>query len=311
MTVNAASVAAVAQGLEDTDETTLIIGDPDPDPVAARGASDSAAAPTSTTPAATGVGQDESEVAEDDDESVDQDPAVVEDDDAEFDDDELVALEELQAYYREQAAREFEQSVVPKLQSTYDRQIAALNKQVQESREAATAREKLLLDQVREAQMNGLGEAEKAKLREQWDYDDRLRELDSREQELTGYHTELLREAYAQEYAEFGVTAEDLVEFSNPEDMESFVRDVELEYYRQLAEFRSKGGLPDEDDDDESPTSARNPKPAAKKAPAGASAPTDAGAGSAVPSVTKFNSGQSAGAMAENIRNGWETVQIR
>lgn len=76
-----------------------------------------------------------------------------------------------------------------------------------------------------------------------------------------------LREAYAQEYAQFGLTADDLTEFSTPEEMDDFVKEVQLEYYRQLAELRANGVLPAQGAE---ASAAATPKPADDEADDGA-----------------------------------------
>lgn len=300
---DAASVAAVAQGLEDADETTLIIGNPDPEPVN-QGAS-APATTTASTPKAAGEVDKADEVAEEDETQTPELPVVGDDDDVS--EENLEALKELRDRLREEATREVEESLVPKLTSSYDRQIAALNKQIQASQEQAATREKTLRDELRQAQLNGLSDAEKTELQKRWDWEDRVQAVEARERELTDYHVEILRTAYAQEYAEFGLTAEDLEEFDTPEQMDEFVQAVQLEYYKQLAELRASGALPAENK-----TQTVKDQPAKKKtAPAGATAPTDAGGGGATPQPSKFNVEQSRAAMADNIRGGWETVQLR
>jgi hypothetical protein len=310
MPADPSDAAAIAQGLAASEEMTLSFGDPGTDPEPSRGASAPASATASTPPAATGAeeGQDgaapEAEGFENG-EPIDGQPG----DEAavEYSDEDLVALEELRAYFEEEARK----AIVPQLQSSYDRQIAQLNRQIQEAQRQAAERERELLQQVREAQLNGLPEAEREKLRQQWDWEDRVRALDERERELTAYHTDLLREAYAQEYAAFGLTAEDLEEFSTPEEMDEFVKEVQLEYYRQLAELRAQGLALPADEEEAPRRAAAKPAATPKRAPAGAQAPSDGGGGGAVPAVTKFNSGTGLDAMAENIRNGWESVTVR
>lgn len=279
------------------------------------GASDQASNAASSSPDATGVAGGAGGVSPDDTDIVDIQVDALDEDDAgeDADDDEgeeltpeeLNALDELRAVLLEEA----QNKIVPQIQSTYDKQLAAAARQIRELQQAQATREMELRNQLREAELNGLPDAEKEKMKAVWAFEDRQAALDAREQELTGYHTELLRAAYAQEYAEFGLTAEDLEEYGTPEEMDEFVREVQLEYYKQLAQMRQ--AAPAAEAAPEAATTRARPQAQQRKAPAGASAPSDSGGGAAVPEAPKFNSGRGIGAMAENLRNGgWETAKI-
>jgi len=299
--INPEDVIGVAQGLAETDEVTLQVGDGDQS--SAAGASQSA-----STTASTGAEDGDQGGSPDDLEQVDLADVEAALDDEDLTEDEAVALDELRNFLLEEARNEIAGEVVPKLQSTYDRQIANLQRQFQQASASAQAREKELLDAVRDAKLNGLTEAEKAQLKTQWDFEDKMRALDDREQMLTGYHVELLRDAYAQEYAEFGLTAEDLAEFDTPEAMDEFVKEVQLEFYKQLAELRAQGAT---QVDDEAPQP--QPRKPAPKAPAGVSAPSDAGTGGAVPSGKQPITATGAEALRDALRDpdGWENVRVR
>ena len=299
--INPEDVIGVAQGLAETDEVTLQVGDGDQS--SAAGASQSA-----STTASTGAEDGDQGGSPDDLEQVDLADVEAALDDEDLTEDEAVALDELRNFLLEEARNEIAGEVVPKLQSTYDRQIANLQRQFQQASASAQAREKELLDAVRDAKLNGLTEAEKAQLKTQWDFEDKMRALDDREQMLTGYHVELLRDAYAQEYAEFGLTAEDLAEFDTPEAMDEFVKEVQLEFYKQLAELRAQGAT---QVDDEAPQP--QPRKPAPKAPAGVSPPSDAGTGGAVPSGKQPITATGAEALRDALRDpdGWENVRVR
>lgn len=297
------------------DEVTIEVVDPgsedDPFRQPSAAGSDPASA-TASEGAEDGEDEDDDEATDEDDVETQGDPDTDDDEDDELTEEELTALEELETYLQEQAARRVEQEVVPRLQSTYDRQIAAQERQLRELREANEKRVQELTAQVREAQLNGLPEAEKARLRTEWDWEDRQRQLDTREAELTGYHNEIQKAFIVQEYSQFGLQLDDLDEFETPEEMVEFAREVELEYYRLMVK---NGGqvaedTDEEDEDEEKPRSKKvSAKPKAR-VPAGASAPSDGGGGPAVPEGSKFNSNTGPSAMAENIKNGWDTVRI-
>ena len=295
-------VLGVAQGLANVEEVTLQVDDGNP--AGAAGASQS-----TSTPASEGADDGDQGGSPGDAGEVDiKDVEAALDDDEDLTEEEAVALDELRNFLREEARNEIAGEVVPKLQSTYDRQIASLQRQFQAAQTASQAREQELLDAVREAKLNGLTEAEKDQLRTQWNFEDRERSLNDREQELTGYHVELLREAYAKEYAEFGLTAEDLVDFDTPETMDEFVKEVQLEFYKQLAELRAQGVVTTDGDDPQP-----QPKKPAPKAPAGVSAPSEAGAGSAVPAGKQPITATGAEALRDALRDpeGWENVRVR
>lgn len=276
--------------MTDEVEIEIVAEGSEDDPFAAQTAAGS------STDASTGADADEGADSSDDAQTTDTTTTSTEDD--ELTPDEQAALDIL----KEEARLEAEKTVTSQLQSRYDRQFAAQNRQIQELTKASEARERELLEALREAKLNGLTDEEKAKLQAQWNHDDEVSKLDAYRTELDGYQVELLRTAYAVEYAEFGLLAEDLEVFSTPEEMEQFIKDVQIEYYKLLAERGPEA---------KTDTPAAPAKPAAK-APAGATAPTDAGSGGgAPPPTTKFNSNRGMSAMADNIRSGWETPRKR
>ena len=96
--------------------------------------------------------------------------AVVEDPDA--DDDLSPEEEEAIDVLIEQIRAEVRTEELPKVQSAYDRRIGALERNAQAAREAAATREQALLEQVREAKLNGLSAEEQARLRSEWSLED-------------------------------------------------------------------------------------------------------------------------------------------
>ena len=307
MPVDPADLSSVAQGLEDTDEMTIVIGNPaqldSPSPGASASAKPAASTPPDTTGAQTANAKVADEEEEDDTETDSADDT--EDDSEALDEEDRIALEELRDYFAEEARKEAQEEIVPKLQSTYDRQIAQLSKQLNQVQEGAKAREQELRDQVRQAQTVGLTDVEKSELQRRWDWEDKNADLQAQQTELASIQVELLRTAYAQEYSTFGLTAEDLEDFDSVEEMEAFVKEVQIEYYRQLAEARATAPEADTEDTPKAKKSSKKP------APAGATAPTDAGGGGAPPDAPKLNLERSRVAMAENLRSGWETITIR
>lgn len=277
----------------------------------APGTSAPASTAASAAPAATGEADGGDGAAQSDEEldsleidTLDSNPDGGEDDTEgqELTQEELDALAELQQHFLAEA----QAKIVPQLQSSYDRRIAAQDKQIQELRNLSKTREQELQAQLREAQLNGLPDAEKEKIKAVWAFEDREAALNARESELTGYHVEILRAAYAQEYAKFGLTAEDLEDYETPEQMDEFIREVQLEYYKQLSESRTAAPAAEA-----APAARAKPATQARKAPAGASAPADSASGSAVPEVAKPNTGRGISAMADNLKSGaWETATI-
>lgn len=252
-------------------------------------------------------GEDEQDSESDDQSTGDEGE---DDEDAEYTPEELVALEELEAW-REAQATAAAAAATSQLQSKYDRQFAATQRQMRDLAAAAEARELELREAVRNAQLNGLTDAEKEQLKKQWNETDKVAELDAYKEQLTGFHIDLLRTAYATEYAEFGLQADDLEQFDTPEDMEAFIKDVQIEYYKLMANPAVQGAISEGTPVAKTATAPAPVAAATRKAPAGAAAPSDAGGGSAPAPTTKFNKGTGVDAMAENIRSGWESPKVR
>jgi hypothetical protein len=262
--------------------------------------------PLASTPASTGAVEDDGQDAGD----ADPGTATGGDDDGQG----AVAtsaeaLAQLATWQEEQANRAAA-AATSQLQSKYDRQLAAQSRQLQAIEARAAAKEQELIAAVREAKLNGLTTAEKEQLQAQWNQADKVAELDNYRDQLGELHVDLLRTAYVSEYAEFGLEAGDLDSFSTPDEMEAFVKDVQIEYYKLMSNPAVQAALAGEGT---APAAAPAPKPAATAArtPAGVSAPTDAGGGSAPAPKTSFNKGTGIDAMADNIRGGWEFPRVR
>lgn len=267
--------------------------------------------PLASASASEGEDEEDGQGAEDDDQ---EDATGAEDDNEDataYTPAQQAALAELAEWQAEQA-RAAAAAATSQLQSKYDRQLAAQGRTLKALQEQAAAERQELQAAVREAKLNGLTDVEKAQLQEQWNKADTLAELDAYRDQLSDMHVELLRTAYVTEYAQFGLEEGDLDTFNSPEEMEAFVKDVQIEYYRLMSDPAVQAALAE----DGAPAAAvatgkPAPAPAARKSPAGANAPTDAGGGGAPPPATKFNSERGVSAMAENIRSGWESPRAR
>lgn len=182
-------------------------------------------------------------------------------------------------------------------QSAYDKRIAQLETAAKEAREASIRAE-------RDAKLNSpdLTEEERAVLRDKYALEDKQVELDAYADELDKYHRSIYIGALVQEHGKYGVTVESLEAFEEPEEMDAFVRDAELNWYRSGNHVT-----------DQVPTrGVEQPNAPAAQVPAGATAPTDVGATGAVPAPEyKWDTGQSPDSLARNLNSlAWETVPI-
>lgn len=118
-------------------------------------------------------------------------------------------------------------TVVRGLQSSYDKRVAALEKERDEAREAIKTSQ-------RQAKLNSedLTDEEKEILQEKWKLEDEREALRQETEAADEYFKSLYVAGLAQEGAQFGVTAADLMQFSEPEEMDNFVRDKELAFYK-------------------------------------------------------------------------------
>lgn len=186
-------------------------------------------------------------------------------------------------------------------QSSYDKRIAALEAEKEAAREAARKAE-------RDAKLNNeeLTEEERAVLRDRYALDDEREELNKYADDLDGYYRQLYVGGLLQDYGQFGVTAEELEAISEPEEMDVYVRDKELEFYRS-------GGVPSVTQQVpsravESPVA---PQPQ-EQVPAGAVAPSDVSGPGAPPApAPQWDQGVGPQSLARNLNNlPWETVSI-
>lgn len=238
-------------------------------------------------PALPDEGQEPEEPADNEDDSDDED----------LSDEEAAALEaELDAFLEQRV----EARIKPQLAGR-DRQITALQQELKARDQRMAEIEK----QLRENKLIGLSEEDQQKLRQQWDFDDKMAQLKDYETANNDMYLALLRMAHVQDNGdEFGFTEADL-EGMSEEEMDKFVVEKELAYWR--AGGPKKAAAPAAE------PKAKAPAPAApaRKAPAGASAPSDLGGDGAAP---KPQNGVAAGtgpeAMALTLK-GLKTETVR
>jgi hypothetical protein len=181
-------------------------------------------------------------------------------------------------------------------QSAYDKRIAGLEQAAKEAREASARAE-------RDAKLNSpdLTEDERAVLRDKYALEDKQAELDAYADELDRYHRSIYIGALVQEHGKFGVTVEALEAFEEPEQMDAFVKDAELTWYK--AGNHATQQVPDRVTQ---PNASADPK-----VPAGATAPTDVMGTPPPAPAAKWDDGQSPDSLARNLNSlPWETVPI-
>jgi hypothetical protein len=191
-----------------------------------------------------------------------------------------------------------ETEVLPKWQSSVDRRIAGVEAAAKRDVAAAVGQANALKEEIRNVKLNGLSPEDQAKLKTTWAAEDKQAELDAYEQQLEGYHRNIVVASYVTNFPHLQLTEEDFAEFKTPEQMEVFIALADREYYKELA---ARGGQP--------AVAAAAPA-ATSSAPAGATAPSDGSSSAAPPPVSKFSTAQDRQAMIDNIGGGWETVQI-
>ena len=207
----------------------------------------------------------------------------------EWSDEDLAALERLDSFMEEQVeARATER--LRAFQAKTDGRIAGLQKE-------HTAEIKGLREEVREAQLVGLTDAEKTRLHEQWDYEDKKAELVQMTKEVQEHDHDVMVVAYTLEYGRFGIKEEDLADITI-EEMETACLQKKASYFEDLAQH---GGVKPA----AAPAAAQKPAAPApqKPAPAGASAPSDVGASAPAPPPKEFDKGMGRDPMFKNMQN--------
>ena len=189
-------------------------------------------------------------------------------------------------------------------QAGQDRAMAAQRKELEDIRaESVQARE-----EVREIKLHGLSEDEQAKLKKQWEADDRLEGIDAYRDQVEGYHNDVDLIRLLNEYGQYGVTEEELKEIPM-EERELVCSMKRSTYWEDIATGKTKPSETKNGQPSSGQPPPTQPSTATKEpvSPAGASAPSDAGGSGAPPQPPKFNDTQGPDAMAENIGQGWET----
>ncbi len=186
-------------------------------------------------------------------------------------------------------------------QSAYDKRIAALEDAQKAAQVEATRRE-------REAKLENpdLTDDEKEILKRKWELDDERAELDKYHDSLEEYYHEQVVVAFAKDYAQYGVTADDLAAFKEPEDIERYCLEQELAFYRG-------GGTKPASATEQIPThTVETPgTQAVNPAPAGASAPSDSVGMPPAPIAPTFSKEKGIDAINNNLRiSEWETIRV-
>lgn len=200
----------------------------------------------------------------------------------------------LEEYIAEQA-RDAAQRVARAQQSSYDKQAAELRNQLKDAQVALKQRE-------REGKLanEDLSEQEKDLLRGKWELEDERVALDEYNAETDIFFRRVFIANLVQENPQFGVTAEDLEAFEEPEEMEAFVKDAEINFWRT-------GGKATVIPSSAPVASAPQEKPA----PAGASAPSDIGGQPAYTPAATASKGMGVDAVKQTIESlPWVAVNI-
>lgn len=180
-------------------------------------------------------------------------------------------------------------------QSVADKRIDALAKELKDTREASIKAE-------REAKLNSpdLSEDDRSALEKVWALDDREQKLNQREADVEDFFSKSYLVALAQDYGKFGVKAEDL-DGKTPEEMDSFVHEKELTFYRNGGVAQTKT----------SAVAVKAEEPVKAEVPAGAQAPSDVAGGAPAAPQTPAVEGKGPDALAQAINNApWETVRL-
>lgn len=189
-------------------------------------------------------------------------------------------------------------------QSSYDKRINDLQQQLREAREAEIRRE-------REGKLanEDLTDEEKALLREKWTLEDEKAQLAADIEEGDRYFRSMYVAGLVQEAQQFGVTAEQLEQFDEPEEMDAFVARAELDWYKSGHHLTAQ--VPNNAVQANPTGSAPAANPQVAAAPAGASAPTDVGGGAPAAPAAKPEQGTGIDVMARNLNNSeWVVVPL-
>jgi len=215
------------------------------------------------------------------------------------------ALQRLDDFLEEERARirkEVEDTIVPRVQSGLDRQIADLKRQ----NEDLAKQQEETNRQIREQYIASLSPEEQVKMREAWANEDTAKENDSYAAELQAYHDDLDFYRLMLEHGEY-VKEEDL-QAVEPDRRELFCKDKAIEWLR--ANPAGVTQAPKVNGAQPKPQAAQ---PKRQPAPAGARAPSDTGGGAPPNPSAKQVEGKGLDAMAASVgdRDSWETFPVR
>ena len=186
-------------------------------------------------------------------------------------------------------------------QSAYDKTIQKFKDEADEAKKAA-----LRVERDGFLKSDDLSDNEKDLLKKKWELDDRAAEIGEYEKKVDDYWMKVYRANLVSEKAQFGVTVEELEQFTEQSDMEKFALEKELAFYRdgKTTQIPSTAVTPQMTP----PAVVATPE---QPAPAGASAPSDIGGGSVVAPQVKWEDGSGVDVMARNInRLPWTTVSL-
>lgn len=214
-----------------------------------------------------------------------------------WDEETVQGLEKLDTYLESQVAERAAE------------QRRGLDKTISRLQTEHTAEMKALREEVRQTQINGVPEEEREALRNKWTHDDRMSEVNAREDQVRAYDADVTRFAALTEYREFGVTEADLLD-KPVEEIETFCLQKKAEHFEKLAQGAATKATAPPPKQEAAPATADSGTKEEKKAPAGASAPSDVGGTPPAPKAPEFNPGQGRDSMLENLKNlPVETVQ--
>lgn len=183
-------------------------------------------------------------------------------------------------------------------QSSYDKRINELQSQLVEAQKAEAQRErdaKLASDE--------LSDEEKDLLRTKWNLDDEKAKLDEYADSLDAFYRTQYVASLVSEAGRYGVTAEDLEAFSEPEDMDRFVLEKELEFFRSGAQVTNTVPA------NSVVTTAVTPSAPEPQAPAGASAPSDLGGAAPDAPRPQLDQGRGLDVLSRNLNSmAWSSL---
>lgn len=224
-------------------------------------------------------------------------------------------------------------------QGNYDRRADQLTRQFQNDLAGAQEQTAQLRAQVREIQVQGLSDDERATVMARLDQEDRSDELQTWENELNSYHKGLMALSLETENADFGVNADDLMQFETPEEMEAFCLEQKATALDQRVAALTNGAAPATTQPAQQPAPVvaqapaqpaqpsqvvapayeppagfvlvRETPQAEPQIPAGAVAPSDTGGGGTPPNPNELSKELGSEALKGNLgKMGWESIRL-